>query len=204
MNNKKFNQVLSNGRTKLNEILQEMIDEKLFSEQSTKIPEVFTLQSDYPEISDEQFLEIVNNYADYCYMCYKNRCKESDVRLLVRHGRMSDHIVFSPSPHTLTSSILWEIYSGSMSSVNIQKRATCFIEEFLIKNRDFLDFLIIANGYLPGEPTVEELEEELHKQVRSLLEIKNNFEVCKRELDTALSSIYENVKNALDNLETEE
>ena len=106
MNNKKFNQVLSNGRTKLNEILQEMIDEKLFSEQSTKIPEVFTLQSDYPEISDEQFLEIVNNYADYCYMCYKNRCKESDVRLLVRHGRMSDHIVFSPSPHTLTSSIL--------------------------------------------------------------------------------------------------
>lgn len=203
MNNKKFNQVLSNGRTKLNEILQEMIDEKLFSEQSTKIPEVFTLQSDYPEISDEQFLEIVNNYADYCYMCYKNRCKESDVRLLVRHGRMSDHIVFSPSPHTLTSSILWEIYSGSMSSVNIQKRATCFIEEFLIKNRDFLDFLI-ANGYLPGEPTVEELEEELHKQVRSLLEIKNNFEVCKRELDTALSSIYENVKNALDNLETEE
>ena len=203
MNNRKFNQVLSNGRTKLNEILQEMIDEKLFSEQSTKIPEVFTLQSDYPEISDEQFLEIVNNYADYCYMCYKNRCKESDVRLLVRHGRMSDHIVFSPSPHTLTSSILWEIYSGSMSSVNIQKRATCFIEEFLIKNRDFLDFLI-ANGYLPGEPTVEELEEELHKQVRSLLEIKNNFEVCKRELDTALSSIYENVKNALDNLETEE
>lgn len=203
MNNKKFNQVLYNGRTKLNEILQEMIDEKLFSEQSTKIPEVFTLQSDYPEISDEQFLEIVNNYADYCYMCYKNRCKESDVRLLVRHGRMSDHIVFSPSPHTLTSSILWEIYSGSMSSVNIQKRATCFIEEFLIKNRDFLDFLI-ANGYLPGEPTVEELEEELHKQVRSLLEIKNNFEVCKRELDTALSSIYENVKNALDNLETEE
>lgn len=90
-----------------------------------------------------------------------------------------------------------------MSSVNIQKRATCFIEEFLIKNRDFLDFLI-DNGYLPGEPTVEELEEELHKQVRSLLEIKNNFEVCKRELDTALSSIYENVKNALDNLETEE
>lgn len=201
MSNTKFNRVLANGRTKLREILQEMIDEKLFSEKSTKIPEVFELQGDYPNITNEQFLEIVNDYADYCYMCYKNRCKESDVILLVRHGRMSDHIVFAPCQSNLTSSILWEIYSGSMSPANIQKRADCFVEEVLIKNRDFLDFLI-SNGYLAEEPTVEELEKELHKQVKLVLEIKNDFEVCERELDTTLSNLYDNVKNALDNLET--
>ena len=203
MNNKKFNQVLFDGRTKLKEILQEMLDEKLFSEQSTKIPEVFELKNNYPDISDGQFLEIVNDYAAYCYMCYKNRCKESDVILLVRHGRMSDHIVFAPCQLNLNSSILWEIYSGSMGPANIQKRAVGFVEEVLTKNRDFLDFLI-SNGYLTEEPTVEELEKELHKQVKLVLEIKNDFEVCERELDTALSNLYDNVKNALDNLETRE
>lgn len=74
MNNKKFNQVLSNGRTKLKEILQEMIDEKLFSEQSTKIPEVFELQNNYPNISSAEFLKIVNDYADFYYMWYKDKC----------------------------------------------------------------------------------------------------------------------------------
>lgn len=203
MNNKKFNQVLSEGRTKLKEILQEMIDEKLFSEQSTKIPEVFELQNNYPNISNGEFLKIVNDYANFYYVWYKDKCKESDVRLLVRHGRMSDHIVFSPSPYTLTSSILWEIYSGSMSSVNIQKRAVWVVEEVLGKNSDFLDFLI-ENGYIHEEPTIEELETELDKQIRLLIGIKNNFEVCEKHLETALSRLYDGVKNVLDKLETGE
>ena len=77
MNSKKFNQVLSDGRTKLNEILQEMIDEKLFSEQSTKIPEVFELQNDYSNMSNEEFLKIVNDYADFYCMWYKDKCEEN-------------------------------------------------------------------------------------------------------------------------------
>lgn len=201
MSNTKFNRVLASGRTKLREILQEMIDEKLFSEQSTKIPEVFALQGDYPDISNGEFLNIVSDYADLYYQSYKDRCEENSVKLLIRNGRMSDHITFSPYP--LNSSILWEIYSGSISFANIQKRAIWMVEEVLDKNRDFLDFLV-DNGYLPEEPTVEELEAELDKQVKLVWEIKNNFEVCKRELDKTLSNIYESVKNALDNRETEE
>lgn len=96
MNNKKFNQVLFDGRTKLKEILQEMLDEKLFSEQSTKIPEVFELQNDYSNMSNEEFLKIVNDYADFYCMWYKDKCEESSVKILVRHGRMSDHFTFSP------------------------------------------------------------------------------------------------------------
>ena len=117
MNNKKFNQVLSNGRTKLKEILQEMIDEKLFSEQSTKIPEVFELQNNYPNISSAEFLKIVNDYADFYYMWYKDKCEESSVKLLIRHGRMSDHIIFSP--YQLSSSIIWNVYCGEVFGVKI-------------------------------------------------------------------------------------
>lgn len=201
MNNKKFNQVLFNGRTKLKEILQEMIDEKLFSEQSTKIPEVFELQNNYPNISNEEFLKIVNDYADFYYMWYKDKCEESSVKLLIRHGRMSDHIIFSP--YQLSSSIIWEVYCGASSIINIQKRVTGLIEECLDKNKDFLDFLI-AEGYITSEPTVEELEVELDKQVRLLMGIKSNFEVCKKHLETALSRLYDGVKNVLDKVETGE
>ena len=203
MNNKKFNQVLFDGRTKLKEILQEMLDEKLFSEQSTKIPEVFELQNDYSNMSNEEFLKIVNDYTDFYRMWYKDKCKESDVILLVRHGRMSDHIVFAPCQLNLTSSILWEIYSGSMGPANIQKRAVGFVEEVLIKNSDFLDFLI-KNGYIHEEPTIEELETELDKQIRLLMGIKNNFEACKKHLEIALSRLYDGVKNVLDKVETGE
>lgn len=201
MDNKKFNQVLFDGRTKLKEILQEMLDEKLFSEQSTKIPEVFELQNDYSNMSNEEFLKIVNEYADFYCMWYKDRCEESSVKILVRHGRMSDHFTFSP--YTLNASILQEIYSDSIGFASIQKRAVWFVEEVLGKNSDFLDFLI-ENGYIHEEPTIEELETELDKQIRLLIGIKNNFEACKKHLEIALSRLYDGVKNVLDKVETGE
>ena len=201
MSNTKFNQVLASGRTKLREILQEMIDEKLFAEQSTKIPEVFALQSNYPDISDEEFLSIVSDYADLYYILYKDRCEENSVKLRIRNGRMSDHIVFSP--HPLNSSILWNFYANSISTTQIQKKVIAFVEEVLNKNDYFLDFLV-EEGYLPEEPTVTELEVELDKQVRVLLGFKGKFEVCKNDLDKTLFNIYESVKNALNNRETGE